>query len=169
MKTTAFMITILGTFYPLGCANADQLCKTIADCARLALEQATAARKALKMAVPPGAIMAFDLPQCPVGWVPFGPGAGRVLIDAGNSGTPGSTNLKPGDKGGTQQITLSVAQLPPHAFTYQDYGSLPSGSCAYSGCSGRSGDRTRTTNTLGNGQPINNMQPYYVVSYCERR
>lgn len=37
--------------------------------------------------VPPGAVMLFDLPSCPVGWTAFSEGTGRLLMGRPSAGT----------------------------------------------------------------------------------
>lgn len=60
-------------------------CSTIEECAQKAMEAAFQAKKALQLAVPPGAVMAFNLTKCPEGWSDFVVGANRVIVGMGNS------------------------------------------------------------------------------------
>lgn len=60
--------------------------------------------------LPAGAVMAFDLTECPNGWSPMVSAQGRFLV-----GTGGGYNL--GNMGGANTVALSVAQLPSHSHT----------------------------------------------------
>ena len=57
--------------------------------------------------IPAGAIMAFDSSSCPVGWSRFTDADGRFIM--GNI-----SNSK--EKGGNNNIKLTIEQLPPHYF-----------------------------------------------------
>jgi microcystin-dependent protein len=68
---------------------------------------------------------------------------GRTIIGAGQGS--GLSNRSLGSTAGTEQVSLAVAQLPPH-----DH-SLPSG--------------TGSTATTGSGQPFDNLQPALALTY----
>lgn len=103
---------------------------------------------------------------------------GRVPVHAGTSSGPGVREVHLGESSGTNTNVMSIANLPPH-----NHAVLASNQ------QGTSGDPTNNfpansgntdaeyannanatmnaqmTNRVGNGQPINNMQPYLGLNY----
>lgn len=63
-----------------GVATAQEDCSTVAQCAQKAVEAAYQAKLALQIAVPKGAVMAFNANTCPEGWVDFAGATGRVIV-----------------------------------------------------------------------------------------
>lgn len=119
------------------------------------------------VAVPRGAVMAFNLKTCPKGWHPFGVAAGRVVVGTGAGA--GLTVRSLGDSGGEEQHMLTVEEMPSHShggnvslgghsYEHHQYGNgrLP-------GESWQSG-----TMATGGNRPHNNMQPYIALLYCEK-
>lgn len=64
--------------------------------------------------IPAGAVMAFNLASCPTGWTSLAGAAGRIIVGVGNNGT---NSYALSASGGSDNITLSVAQLPAHTHT----------------------------------------------------
>ena len=117
--------------------------------------------------VPPGAVVAFDR-ECPEGWESYQIGAGRFLLGADKARALN-------DEGGSAEHVLTLAEMPNHN---HDGGRF---------LVGRTGDNTVRAETddtgqneinirhgfpmvaEGGGQPHNNMPPYLVVNFCEKR
>jgi microcystin-dependent protein len=103
---------------------------------------------------------------------------GRVPMHHGNG--PGLTNKRIGQKSGTETNILSTDNLPSHSHTVNAVledgnqsiptGNLPAGTKIldkeYSDAStGNTIMNATMVNDTGNGQEVNNMQPYLTVSY----
>ena len=102
---------------------------------------------------------------------------GRVPIHAGTG-----TGLSPrslGAKGGKETNTLSVSNLPSHSHTINAViedgnqssptGSLPAGTklldTEYSNAAGNTTMNTSMVNSTGDGDEVDNMQPYLTVNH----
>lgn len=59
--------------------------------------------------IPDGAVMAFDLAQCPAGWTVYNEAKDKFIM-----GAQYNNDLKA--TGGNSNIKLTVGQLPPHFF-----------------------------------------------------
>lgn len=95
---------------------------------------------------------------------------GRVVIGSGMG--PGLSNYSWGQKGGSEQSTLSVAEMPSHA---HGVSGLPSGETAFvkedkedkglevvkAGAAG-----STSTQNAGGGQSHDNRQPYLAMTTC---
>ena len=105
---------------------------------------------------------------------------GRVPVHPGNG--PGLSPRTLGEKNGTENNTLSTSQLPSHthnvtvtSYVYDDEansndpaGKHPavSGENMYSSHTNAEGGTPDVTiGETGQGQPVNNMQPYITVNY----
>ena len=151
-------------------------------------------KQAILEAHPVGSIYESTSDQSPADlfggtWEAMDPG--RVLVSAGTAST--GTVYTAGDKGGEEATGLSIANLPPHSFsgTTSDDGlhkhNISAGRAWESGpqpakMSYRDSQglgtfqtdsaglhhHTFTTNTLGEGEAHNNMQPYEVVYRWKR-
>jgi microcystin-dependent protein len=129
--------------------------------------------------VPPGAIMAFDLAACPIGWVAFDAAAGRTLVGS-------SAALARGAAVGVDLITLSVAQMPVHshaasqpphnhkpvdAGNFITAGGVNNAQIAlgagfnFTGFTSDAQPPIAVANT-GGSQPFDNRQASLVVTYC---
>lgn len=115
--------------------------------------------------IPTGGIIIWSGTEVPNGW---------ALCD-GENGTPdlrgrfvlGQSETHPtGETGGSEEVTLTVAQMPSHTHSYYDQyaGSASPGTSA--GTIYASARSTRlTTESSGASQPHSNMPPYYVLAY----
>lgn len=116
--------------------------------------------------IPTGGIIIWSGTEVPTGW---------ALCD-GTNGTPdlrgrfvlgagGAYN--PGDTGGAEEVTLTVAQLPSHSHTYASYNSIQSLYPASTGTIKQfaMGSTTKNTKTTGSTSPHPNMPPYYALAY----
>jgi microcystin-dependent protein len=65
--------------------------------------------------VPSGAVMPFNLSSCPAGWSPLADAAGRVIVGASNPDALGTTF-------GSDEVSLQLDQVPPHAHEIADPG-----------------------------------------------
>ena len=70
-----------------------------------------------------GAVVAYDLPQCPNGWVPFEAATARFIVGAGSDFDEALSTDENGNSlsvkryneaGGTQSHSLTLAELPSH-------------------------------------------------------
>lgn len=153
-------------------ASAQDECSTVAECAQKAVEAAFQAKLALQISVPKGAVMAFNLTECPKGWTMFGAASGRVIVGAGSGN--GLTPRAVGSTGGAETHVLSLAEIPRHRHDTTEAGDANS----TFGISGEKRARhgvswaqfaTSFTDYAGDGQPHNNMPPFHTLLYCERR
>lgn len=86
-------------------------------------------------------------------------------------GTGGTYN--PGDTGGSEEVTMTVAQLPAHKFSYSYKANGTSNVLSSNGGSYNlmkqntegSSTSAKYTNYLGNSAPHPNMPPYYALAY----
>ena len=102
---------------------------------------------------------------------------GRVMVNAGQG--PGLANYDQGSAGGVESQSLVVNQLPTHAHQVVPRGSsadaslmspagnVPSNKArmlSYSNATVGASMATSQSATAGQGQPVNNMQPYLTVT-----
>ena len=100
----------------------------------------------------------------------------RFVVGAsGSSGPSGRTRFDPGSTGGSETFTLSVAQLPPHAHTYNDIYFSEADGGNYGWLGSRSSDRDngplttpRTTDNTGSGAAIDARPPFFALAYIMR-
>ena len=146
-------------------------CTTVAECAQEAVEAALKSEAAHKIAVPSGAVMAFNLKECPQGWKTIKEAKGRVIVGAGSGNRDQNdnklTNRMVGKTGGEEAHTLTIPEIPSHSHSYQHQANV-SGGCGLSGCNSHSTYPSYTTGTTGEGKAHNNMPPFLVLLYCER-
>jgi microcystin-dependent protein len=144
--------------------------------------------------VPSGAVMAFDLPGCPVGWAPFDKAAGRTVIGV----STGANNLsvrKLGDVLGEEAHALTTEETAahshagvtaggnpmPHVTVFQvGMESRPTHETGWAGGANNGGPTDAnyslaahthnftTDDGTGGGRPHNNMQPSVVLLYCRK-
>lgn len=131
--------------------------------------------EAFGASVPQGAVMAFDLPECPSGWLAYGPAEGRVIMGAG-------PDYPIGDVGGAREVMLTPDQMPSHAHAL--VGASDSGRLAYWGSV--AGDETHglvksgagsgpatllrapETEAVGAGAPIDITPAYVALAICQK-
>ena len=132
--------------------------------------------------IPNNMLAHFDQEACPEGWtraeIP-----GRSLVDRGNyigsrlDGVTESAVFPFGHKGGEMSHPITIAELalhdhpgPPSGgfwITGHSYGSrITLHPYAYGGSP--SFGEIGSTGAAGNGQPHNNMSPYYVATLCRK-
>lgn len=134
---------------------------------------------------PKGAVLAFNLENCPKGWSDFKDGRGRVLIGAnpsvpstdGKTGENGLQVRRIGDPdGGSENVVIAASNLPPHRHDtinvetmqvqahFQGYPALT--------VPGRDSNAAYKEQIASNGdfaaEPLNNMPPFVVLTYCQR-
>lgn len=92
-KTTVFLMLSFAV-----ANNSHAACQTIEQCAQEAVSAAKAAQDALARAVPSGAVIAFDLKECPAGWSEYEKAHGRFIrgIDRGDPKTDPQGERQPG-------------------------------------------------------------------------
>ena len=81
-----------------------------------------------------------------------------------------------GNAGGSKTVTLSVANLPPHTHTYNDWYFVQlNESYSYyaiqgagNGAAGASSMQTETTQPTGSGQAFSVLPPYYALAFIMR-
>ena len=132
------------------------------------MEAALQAKIVLQVAVPKGAVMAFNLEVCPDGWQVFAPLTGRVAIGAGKGN--GLTERTFGQTGGAETHTLTVAEMPGHSHTYSstDNGQLLDNGGNFPAVPRYGVIGNKTSSSTGGGASHNIMQPFYTLTYCER-
>jgi hypothetical protein len=117
-----------------------------------------------RVGMPAGAVVAFDLANCPGGWTTFAAVAGRNIIGVGSG--PGLTVRFLGDTGGEETHTLSVAEMPSHAHNIVFNKHFAAG-----GGNGDFGPGTGNnygTDPAGGGAAHNVMDPYLALLYCKK-
>lgn len=148
-------------------------CGSVHECAQQAVEAALAARKAMLVAVPKGAVLGFNLEECPLGWQKFQPLAGRVVVGAGKGNLDQNKILLSarefGQEGGEEAHQLSVDEMPTHhhSYDYTNHHNTPAHVDHSPNEFGFTGTPNNTSAT-GGDKPHNNMPPFYVLTYCER-
>ena len=114
----------------------------------------------LPAAIPPGAVMAFNLASCPSGWSAYTAGVNRMIVGSGSSYSLGAT-------GGAATHVLTVNEMPAHTHGLAYAWVVPGGSSSAAGSAGPTKDHD-ITSSVGGGQPHNNMPPYVALLYCQK-
>lgn len=173
MRAVLILLATVVFFASPSSSQGEAACNSVRECAQQAVEAALAAREAHRIAVPSGAVMAFNLPKCPVGWRPFQPAAGRVVVGAGEGNRDMHdqplTKREVGDSAGAEAHALSEGEMPAHVHTYifTNHQGTPKHTDYSAHEFGDSNTPTNTSST-GGGKPHNNMPPFVVLKYCER-
>ncbi|ASJ73867.1 hypothetical protein [Granulosicoccus antarcticus] len=166
------LLTVAVSVSPRVFAQPD--CGDINECVQKAVEAAFQAKEALAVAVPRGAVMAFNRIECPDGWSDFAPGAGRTVFGLSGAGAFASV----GATGGAEFVTLTVGNIPPHTH--------PSGKTFNIVIQGRGGhpmlqpfsvnhhpgeytDHETKPNNNPTPAAVPTLPPYVVLKLCERR
>ncbi|MGR9503664.1 hypothetical protein ACU8MW_08100 [Rhizobium leguminosarum] len=152
--------------------NANAKCGTVIDCAQVAVGLAYKMQDSMDKAIPGGAIMAFNKPECPAGWHGFPMLEGRVIVGTGKG--PGPDDMIFGHSDGEQKHTQTIVEMPAHNHTNGGYTRLlqpgPHRTAVTWDDTPNETDIVDSADekTVGGGQAFNVMQPYYVLTYCER-
>lgn len=115
--------------------------------------------------LPSGAVMAFNLAQCPSGWATFVELRGRVIVGSGTGDGLSQRGL--GETGGKETHTLTTDQMPNH----NHYVSSRRADTGLGGTLlpyGTPAGNQWPTNSVGGGGAHNNMQPYMALLYCQK-
>jgi hypothetical protein len=122
--------------------------------------------------IPKATIAAFDVPNCPEGWTEYANARGRTIVGAGQGN--GLTARAYRETGGSEQLRLSIDQLPPHSFSARVPFVLNSAGDRFN-AGGKDypvvqpgGSVAAETNALGKGTPIDMMPPYVVLVFCRK-
>jgi len=127
--------------------------------------------------VPPGAVMAFDLEQCPHGWSEHMPARGRTLIGVNPTVENGLSPRALGESTGAEVHVLSEEQMPKHKHTISAYDVVNADfDWADTGLVVEGGKKTgqyakgygSTHTSEKGGAPHNNMQPSLALLYCKK-
>lgn len=122
--------------------------------------------------VPAGAVMAFDLDDCPNGWSSFSKGKGRFIVGAGVAS--GLSARQVGDTGGAEKIALKPKHLPPHQHkapfgAQPDHAHYGQGEVKRVVLGAGDGDHQVTrTSTVGEGKKMTNLPPFIALRYCKK-
>lgn len=120
------------------------------------------------VSVPKGAVLAFNLATCPIGWEEIDDVKGRTIVGAGLGS--GLTRRGLGAMGGSETIQLSINELPQHNHPE-----------AIHSCSGHGGKwgyyrahiyencAEVSTKEIGESEPFSMMQPYIALLYCQKK
>lgn len=127
---------------------------------------------AIRSELPPqGSILIVDNPlACPEGWHDVASRepkifAGRSIIAVGSDGERDTRIYR--DKGGEEQVTLTVAQMPSHnhSMGVTIRGDGTGAGYPYTRPAGGPGDKTYHA---GGSEPHNNMPPYIALYFCKK-
>jgi hypothetical protein len=136
--------------------------------------------------VPSGAVVAFNLSACPMGWSAFSAAGGRTLIGVNVDGGNGLSQRNLGDTPGEETHTMAISEMVSHTHTILIYGtgSGPNEGTwnfTWNPSTGNSvfGSQSATPAILGGGYqnfmanqpagggtPFNQMQPSIALLYC---
>jgi hypothetical protein len=143
-----------------------------ADRARVAN---TAGGSLAQQVVPPGAVMAFDLPTCPAGWTELTAARGRTLVGTNPDTSNGLRVRARNAQFGEEDHLMSQAELVSHRhihsirgqvgpFTNSDTNLWPLGGSNAASTFGTSVQGEPT----GNSMPFNVTQPSLALLYCRK-
>jgi hypothetical protein len=140
--------------------------------------------------VPPGAIMAFDLPGgCPAGWSRFDRGTSRFIVGATEANFSEVRNADKNNQrlsahsygftGGEEQHALTIDEMPAHDHglnTAQSTEFLRENGNHFQGTIsvGRDAQRTdpkqpiKFTEIVGGGKAFNLMPPFLALPFCKK-
>ena len=135
----------------------------------------------LVVSVPTGTVAAFDLKECPSGWMLFEEVAGRMIIGVGQGTNLSARQLR--DTGGKETMTVDEMPAHRHRVVWTSRGRDHTISLNPSGTpdpndvavqvpnngpnSGQVGRHIMTTE-VGSGSPHNNMPPYIALTFCKK-
>lgn len=125
--------------------------------------------------VPSGAVVAFGHESCPEGWESYVLGSGRFLLGSGKDYTTGES-YELHAEGGIARHPLRIEEMPHHNHSADGRGFLVR-------VTGRDTVHAQTDETpgeinirqglpmvpIGEGKPHENMPPYLVVNFCQKK
>lgn len=173
-RASLFVAIGFCVFLNVGESQAQKKCGSVEECAQAAVEAALRAQELVASFVPSGAIMAFRLEECPAGWKPVPELAGRVVVGAGVGQSDfldrPLTERTLGEVGGEEIHELTVDEMPSHTHGYKttDNGQLLDNDHNKVAQPRYGVVRKRNTASTGGDGGHNNMQPFLVLTYCER-
>lgn len=130
---------------------------------------------------PTGAVMAFNLASCPAGWSAMDGNAGRpdargrTIVGSGQGA--GLTNRALASVGGAESHVLTIAQMPTHTHATEvnaDGADTSDPTLAYLGPSPADSYSFLPSapgapvSAAGGSQPHSLMNPYLVLTYCQK-
>jgi hypothetical protein len=115
---------------------------------------------------PSGAVMAFDLVACPLGWSPMPTLYGRTIVGAGQGS--GLTNRNRGDVFGVERHELSVPEMPSHTHGVANRRPTSNSGDGFDDASVDGAWGYKYTDSTGGDQAHENMQPSYALLYCKK-
>jgi len=134
---------------------------------------------------PAGAVMAFDLAACPVGWADYDQAAGRTIIGVNPDGINGLDERALGDTPGEESHAMTVSEMPSHDHTIfihqvatganqglwtHDWSPEVAGAgAATQPLLGGGFQNFMTALPAGSGQSFNVMQPSLALLYCKKQ
>lgn len=115
--------------------------------------------------IPDGGIIMWSgsVASIPTGWALCNGSNGtpdlrnRFIVGAGSTYSPGNT-------GGANTVTLTVAQIPAHTHTDRRLSSFSGSTVGYGGATGTMGGNYQSGST-GSGQAHENRPPYYALAF----
>lgn len=122
-----------------------------------------------QLLVPSGAVIAYEGARCPDGWSEYTKGNGRVIVGSDDK------TFTVGAKGGESKIHINAINLPPHSHKQKlsgGVGALPGFLHTPNQSWGHSNHGNniehRTDNGVGQGMPLDNMQPWVSLRFCSK-
>lgn len=133
--------------------------------------------------IPAGAVLAFNSKHCPKpAWVEYTDLNGRVILGSNPKAIPVAGNDSAisirilNDNGGAEKHELEISEMPSHNHHNGKYNGLVKADNRYTAGSADN----HTTNEInvgslgieknqGENQPHNNMPPFHVLTYCEKK
>jgi hypothetical protein len=124
--------------------------------------------------VPTSAVVAFHAASCPDGWKEVEFTKGRVIIGVGESADLTSRHLL--EKGGEEQHTLTIDEMPKHAhkFNWKGFSDKKQDEYGFGGSEYNihkdpNSKIENTSEEEGMGKPHNNMPPFVALLFCEKK
>lgn len=129
--------------------------------------------------LPDGAVIPFDLAECPTVWTAETRAEGRFIIGTGvhsdfNSHGTAVAPKTLGQEGGEDQVRLEIAHMPSHSHANPTQGGTPTSNFSAlratdNGFRGTdSMPHGRPTSPRGGGLPHDNMPPFLALKFCRK-